>query len=83
MVDDSCSQRSIPGFFVFLFCFGCRELIHTDKWLQIVTVFFKAPLQTQDTLQLTDERSLFQETVQVNLAAQVNTLISKVLKFSI
>lgn len=27
------------------FCFGGRELIHTNKWLQIVTVFFKAPLQ--------------------------------------
>ena len=26
--------------FFFKFCFGCRELIHTDKWLQIVTVLF-------------------------------------------
>ena len=35
--------------------------------------FFKAPLQTQDTLQLKDDGSLFQETVQVNLAAREHT----------
>lgn len=38
--------------------------------------FFKAPLQTQDTLQLKDDRSLFQETAQVSLVAQVNTLLA-------
>ena len=34
--------REVSLFFVFffLFCFGCRELIHTGKWLQIVAVLF-------------------------------------------
>ena len=33
--------REVSLFFCFfLFCFGCRELIHTGKWLQIVAVLF-------------------------------------------
>lgn len=82
MVDDSYSQLLVVEYPEFARELWKELLLFATTYLCESILCNQNKIKKQGYWQLTDERSLFQETVQVNLAAQVNTLISKVLKFS-